>query len=94
MGQESNFEREFRQSIKSLSAMCPSCGNAVVILELHFANHHGDGPHETYLAFPKFSQVSRGSVKVPEYIRNDYQEACAVLPISSKASAALSRRIL
>lgn len=31
---------------------------------------------------------------VPEDIQTDYREACSVLPISPKASAALSRRVL
>ena len=31
---------------------------------------------------------------VPKDIQTDYREACSVLPISAKASAALSRRVL
>jgi hypothetical protein len=40
--------------------------------------------------------ASRGpiSVHVPGFISQDYNEACEVLPISPKASAALSRRCL
>ncbi|WP_210245791.1 MULTISPECIES: DUF4145 domain-containing protein [Alphaproteobacteria] len=40
--------------------------------------------------------TSRGpiSVHVPAFISQDYNEACEVLPISPKASAALSRRCL
>ena len=40
--------------------------------------------------------ASRGPVppEVPDDIRQDYVEACNVLPISAKASAALSRRCL
>ena len=92
---EEIFSSEFGQRIRSLATGCPSCANAVVLLEIHLAKSFGgDGPHESYVVFPKNPQSQPAPAEVPEKIRQDYQEACAVLPISPKASAALSRRIL
>jgi hypothetical protein len=45
------------------------------------------------IIFPT-SGPRRVSEEVPDDLTADYVEACAVLPISTKASAALSRRIL
>jgi hypothetical protein len=43
---------------------------------------------------PKGSTRPPVPIEVPKYIADDYEEACLVLPDSSKASAALSRRCL
>ena len=45
-----------------------------------------------YQFFPQGSDRGPVSLDVPEAIAADYDEAAKVLPISSKASAALSRR--
>lgn len=42
-------------------------------------------PHSDAIAFPNY---------VPEAIRSDYEEACAIVDLSPKASATLSRRCL
>ena len=49
---------------------------------------------ELQLVLPKAASRPMPPTEVPERIRNDYVEACVVLDDSSKASAALSRRLL
>lgn len=44
--------------------------------------------------FPRGNSRAPVPPEVPEHIAQDYTEACEVLPISAKASAALSRRCL
>lgn len=46
------------------------------------------------LVYPKGTNRPPCPAEVPEKIREDYNEACLVLPDSPKASAALSRRCL
>jgi hypothetical protein len=47
------------------------------------------------ILLPKISSFSRQVAKeVPELYKNDFLEACNVLPISPKSSAAISRRLL
>lgn len=69
------------------TAHCPACDK--IILEMFSRG------------FSNFRQLipiggSRGPTpnEVPEAIAQDYEEACNVLPLSPKASAALSRRCL
>ena len=45
-------------------------------------------------AYPPFPSRKFALDAVPEAFKADYVEACKVLPVSAKASAALSRRIL
>jgi hypothetical protein len=73
------------------SAHCPGCQD--VVIEIAKADEHGN--------FGDWRQVypigaNRGPVpaEVPPTVAQDYVEACNVLPISAKASAALSRRCL
>ena len=49
---------------------------------------------QDYLVWPKAVQRIPLGDEVPDHIKTDYREACAVLSISAKASAAFSRRIL
>lgn len=68
---------------------CPGCNNPVVYVSVQ----ERGGKDYGYLAFPRY--VTRPVPKeVPAKIAEDFQEASAVLPISEKASAALSRRCL
>jgi hypothetical protein len=71
------------------SARCPSCDD--VTIELAQLNAHGHIKGELRQVYP--IGASRGPVpsEVPQDIAQDYIEACNVLPISTKASAALSR---
>ncbi|MCY6492452.1 DUF4145 domain-containing protein [Leptolyngbya sp. GGD] len=78
---------------------CPECEELIVLLE------HGkytlssggytsiDLVHFQELIYPKYS-VRHAEPEVPERYRKDFAEACSVLSLSPKASAALSRRIL
>jgi hypothetical protein len=77
---------------------CPECHNLIVLLR------YGNlGRQNNYLflsdiikseiIYPKY--VTRNvAPEVPERYKKDFQEACAVLVLSPKASAAISRRIL
>lgn len=73
-------------SWRSRNAHCPACSN--FIIEVASA-------HQPWrMIYPL--GANRGPVpnSVPQGIADDYIEACNVLPISSKASAALARRCL
>lgn len=65
---------------------CPSCDKLICYL--------GISGREKYLVRPK--GISRSPIPkgIPGKYAEDYKEACLVLPDSSKASAALSRRCL
>lgn len=74
------------------SAHCPSCKDMVIeIARHHDSNNRGENWRQVYPM-----GANRGPVppEVPADIAKDYIEACNVLPISPKASAALSRRCL
>ena len=65
---------------------CPSCDKLICYLKI-------SGIKE-YLVRPKGISRSPIPKEIPEKYAEDYKEACLVLPDSSKASAALSRRCL
>jgi hypothetical protein len=69
------------------NALCPSCDKHTIELR-----HLQSGKWTRIL--PRGSSRPPVPVEVPKHIANDYTEACEVLPISAKASAALSRRCL
>jgi hypothetical protein len=76
---------------KAKTAVCPACH-----LEIIFIGAFHDG-HPVSLWRQVYPVgANRGPVPepVPPQIAEDYIEACNVLPISAKASAALSRRCL
>jgi hypothetical protein len=74
------------------TALCPACGN--VIIEIGTRTGSGHYRRDWRQVYP--IGANRGPVPsdVPPEIAQDYVEACNVLPISAKASAALSRRCL
>ncbi len=49
---------------------------------------------KSFMVYPKGSLRRPCPTQVPQYLTEDYKEACLVLPDSAKASAALSRRCL
>lgn len=49
---------------------------------------------EEFIAYPKTTFRKPTPSEVPSTIKEDYEQACAVLSISEKASAALARRCL
>ena len=75
------------------AAVRPNCQQPIIKLST-------DSPLEdqlfgdAYFVYPRFPTRTPVSEVVPSTLRNDYAEACNVLSISPKASAALSRRIL
>jgi hypothetical protein len=74
------------------SADCPRCGD--VTIQIARFDHAGNRLEDWRQAYP--IGANRGPVppEVPAKMAEDYIEACNVLPISAKASAALSRRCL
>lgn len=69
--------------------MCPACRED--ILTLTQLDNAGQAAW-AYQIFPQGSNRGPVSPDVPIAIATDYDEAAKILPISSKASAALSRR--
>jgi hypothetical protein len=85
-------KRYYTWQYRSAECSGPDCGGIIIQIHTEWRN----GPERS-----KWTQVvprgaNRGPVpkQVPELIAQDYIEACNVLPISAKASAALSRRCL
>ncbi|MET4328333.1 hypothetical protein ABIB80_004164 [Bradyrhizobium sp. i1.15.2] len=74
------------------SAICPSCGGR--ILEVTTAEDSTNPELPWRQIYPVGANRGPVPVEVPSTIAEDYTEACNVLPISAKASAALSRRCL
>jgi hypothetical protein len=74
------------------TATCPNCRGAHIAL----SGKTGIGypVHRTWWAFPRSGAYPPPPSQVPDGIATDYREANEVLPISPKASAALSRRCL
>ena len=70
---------------------CPECTG--VIIGLGTTRHEYTPPEVWSIVYPS-SPPPKVSSDVPEALRADYIEAHQVLPISPKASAALSRRVL
>ena len=73
---------------------CPACKQDVLHL-YRFGTYNMTGPLE-YSAqiFPQGSNRGPVPKDVPPEVASDYDEAALVLPLSAKASAALSRRCL
>jgi hypothetical protein len=67
---------------------CPACKKWIIRLR------EGGGGNLWRLVEPSFAVRGPVPPEVPPEIAQDYREACDVLPISPKASAALSRRCL
>lgn len=73
------------------SMQCPACGKALINIEKYGASGQSLGSWPVY---PRFSTRPPAPPEVPAEIAEDFNEAAAVLTISPKASAALSRRCL
>ncbi len=69
---------------------CPECNE--IIVRVAQGDPGALGPYR--VIHPSSRQPTSISDKVPDHLRSDYTEASDVLPVSAKASAALSRRIL
>jgi hypothetical protein len=78
---------------------CPDCGKLIVILKegKHKRSEYGSSLSEITkeeVIFPKVILPKKLESEIPQNYRDDYMEAYAVLPVSPKASAAISRRLL
>jgi hypothetical protein len=73
---------------------CPECKKAIirvvqVLTDITRKEHRTEFP-----AYPPNNAVRPIAAEVPDPFKQDFIEACNVLPLSAKASAALSRRTL
>lgn len=75
---------------------CPSCDEIVIWIGKGLVRNSNESTifYDDRLVHPRSARRVPIGNDVPEQLRDDYREACEVLPISAKASAALSRRIL
>jgi hypothetical protein len=84
------FAASRKETIHVYSSVCPECHKVIVVLEKY--DNKGELLAEN-LVYPM--NVTRlVPTEVPSHIAKDFLEAASVLPISEKASAALSRRCL
>ncbi len=82
-------------------ANCPACKKLIILLQRISALRLGLENQKLMcnkiileeMLYPKYIN-KEGFENVPENLNNDYKEAAAILELSPKASAALSRRIL
>lgn len=87
------FGHRFRWNVSS--TVCPACKEIIVdLVKLGQGPMGGIIELQTVQAFPQSTFRKPTPDEVPAPIRQDYEEACKVLPVSEKASAALSRRCL
>jgi hypothetical protein len=77
---------------------CPACRQPTIDLkEMRFHLYSSESPSDAvnkFRAYPTDTFRRPTPTEVPSDIKEDYEEACKVLPTSRKASAALSRRCL
>ena len=85
------------------AAVCPHCNRPIIRLGRYpvpegqasfYGYLQGFDLRDARIVCPRVEQRTPLGGVVPDGLKADYQEACAVLPISAKASAALSRRVL
>ena len=75
------------------AADCPACRKIIIKIELIDVAEPAY-PLRQFPAYPPFPNCRNVDDTVPKSLGEDYTEACKVLDISPKASAALSRRVL
>lgn len=68
---------------------CPNCGQYTI-----FADGIGSRVKDVHVPIRPISSAKQFPIYIPEAIRQDYEEACAIVTLSPKASATLSRRCL
>lgn len=81
---------------------CTACDRLIVVLRQYTKRQRGIAPAAAIppqlkaerMVWPTPIARSPAPPGVPKFLSDDYVEACAVLPDSAKASAALSRRCL
>ena len=78
--------------LKARSMKCPSCSQPSVTLV--FFDIANPDVQESKHVYPRVGPLGPAPAEVPIELAADYSEANEVMPISTKASAALSRRCL
>lgn len=84
-----NYHEPFNNEVRMDFYLCPSCGE--VAIQIVGVSNKTKGkmvwfqPNSTAKQFPDY---------IPQAIRQDYEEACAVVNLSPKSSATLARRCL
>lgn len=77
---------------------CPNCENLIVLLQNGLVETKGNAFFMSELRSEELLYPRSGARPLPPEVcepeRSDFAEAVAVLPVSTKASAALSRRLL
>jgi hypothetical protein len=73
---------------------CPECKKSIIKLKGVFPHSNGGYSRGEYGAYPRGATLRPVAPEVPDPYKRDFVEACEVLSISPKASAALSRRNL
>ena len=68
---------------------CPNCGQYTI-----YATGVGMAVRDVNISIRPISFAKQFPQYIPEAIRQDYEEACAIMSLSPKASATLSRRCL
>lgn len=87
--------------LRSQYIVCPNpdCQKFTLVVSLHETNRNQVNNFEIGKKLQQWSLIPQSSSKhfpdyVPQAIREDYAEACAICDLSPKASATLSRRCL
>jgi hypothetical protein len=84
------------------NGFCPECDKLIIIIRhgrywVHNFNDEGSRElteiKKEQIIYPK-TIIKNVEPEVPENIKKEFQEAAAILPISPRASAAMSRRLL
>lgn len=84
-----------KEMLELLLAGCPSCGRLVMTIDAYESISGGYRQVVSErVIWPSTTGREPVPQEVPGHMARDYDEAAAVLPISAKASAALSRRCL
>lgn len=92
-----NATNEDQTSWMALVTRCPACLEETIRLKHLDARDLGGRdrtPLLDIIVYPKATNRKPTPKEVPPAIKEDYEEACLVLPSSNKASAALARRCL
>jgi hypothetical protein len=76
----------------TMMTLCPECEEPIVKLEQRV--QYTDQVRVAKVIYPTTVKEVKVSKDVPDALRADFTEASQVLPVSPKASAALSRRVL
>ena len=86
------YSEQISHRLEVSAAACPSCGGTVIAMRSQPLD--GNLPTRSWFVWPEGISRHEIPTAVPAAIAADFREAVLVLPVSPKASAALSRRCL